>query len=67
MDGRDEPGHDDTVNAVTTAISPLAPLHVPDMPSIPGMRLATAAAGIRYAERTDVLLAIFEPGSTIAG
>ena len=67
MDGRDEPSHDDTVNAVTTAISPLAPLHVPDMPSIPGMRLATAAAGIRYAERTDVLLAIFEPGSTIAG
>ncbi len=67
MDGRDEPGQDDTVNAVTTAISPLAPLHVPDMPTIPGMRLATAAAGIRYAERTDVLLAIFEPGSTIAG
>ena len=38
-----------------------------DMPAIPGVRLATAAAGIRYAERTDVLLALFEPGTTVAG
>jgi glutamate N-acetyltransferase / amino-acid N-acetyltransferase len=52
---------------MSTAISPLAPLHVPDMPAIPGVRLATAAAGIRYAGRTDVLLAIFEPGTTVAG
>jgi glutamate N-acetyltransferase/amino-acid N-acetyltransferase len=37
------------------------------MPAIPGVRLATAAAGIRYAERTDVLLALFEPGTAAAG
>ncbi|MGA9201215.1 MAG: hypothetical protein WBZ67_12005, partial [Pseudolabrys sp.] len=41
--------------AMSTTISPLAPLHVPDMPAIAGVRLATAAAGIRYAGRTDVL------------
>ena len=42
---------------MSTAVSPLAPLHVPDMPVIAGVRMATAAAGIRYAGRTDVLLA----------
>jgi len=52
---------------MSTAISPLAPVHVPDMPAIRGMRLATAAAGIRYADRIDVLLTIFDPGTTAAG
>jgi glutamate N-acetyltransferase/amino-acid N-acetyltransferase len=37
------------------------------MPVIAGVRLATAAAGIRYAGRTDVLLALFDPGTTAAG
>ena len=31
------------------------------------MRLATAAAGIRYAQRTDVLLAVLAPGTQVAG
>ena len=48
-------------------ISPLAPAQFPDMPAIDGVRLATAAAGIRYAGRTDVLLALFEPGTSVAG
>jgi glutamate N-acetyltransferase/amino-acid N-acetyltransferase len=48
-------------------ISPLAPTSVPQMPGIAGVRLATAAAGIRYAERTDVLLAILDKGTTVAG
>jgi glutamate N-acetyltransferase/amino-acid N-acetyltransferase len=52
---------------MSTAVSPLAPKHVPDMPAIAGVRLATAAAGIRYAGRTDVLLALFDPGTTAAG
>ena len=52
---------------MSTSVSPLAPVNVPDMPAIPGVRLATAAAGIRYAERTDVLLALFEPGTAVAG
>src|SRR5262249_59851369 len=54
-------------DAMSTAVSPLAPKHVPDMPAIKGVRLATAAAGIRYAGRTDVLLALFDKGATCAG
>jgi glutamate N-acetyltransferase/amino-acid N-acetyltransferase len=52
---------------MATAVSPLAPTSLPQMPAIEGVRLATAAAGIRYAGRTDVILAIFEPGTTVAG
>jgi glutamate N-acetyltransferase/amino-acid N-acetyltransferase len=52
---------------MSTAISPLAPQQVPDLPAIAGVRLATAAAGIRYAGRTDVLLALFDAGTTTAG
>lgn len=48
-------------------VSPLAPKSVPDMPAIAGVRLATAAAGIKYAGRTDVLLALFDPGTVAAG
>ncbi len=50
-----------------TAISPLAPSSFPEMPPIAGVRLATAAAGIRYAGRTDVLLALFDAGTAVAG
>ena len=52
---------------MSTAVSPLAPQQVPDMPAIVGVRLATAEAGIRYANRTDVLLALFDIGTTTAG
>ena len=52
---------------MSTAISPLAPKHVPGMPKIAGVKLATAAAGIRYAGRTDVLLALFDEGAEVAG
>src|SRR6476469_8318844 len=54
-------------NPMTTTVSPLAPEHFPDMPPVAGLRLATAAAGIRYADRTDVLLALFDPGTAVAG
>jgi glutamate N-acetyltransferase / amino-acid N-acetyltransferase len=50
-----------------TTISPLAPKQVPAMPEIAGVRLATAAAGIRYRGRTDVLLALLDKGTTVAG
>jgi len=49
------------------AISPLAPKLVPEMPDIPGMRIATGSAGIKYQGRTDVLLALFDEGTTVAG
>ena len=52
---------------MSSAVSPLAPTEVPDMPAIAGVRLATAAAGIRYKNRTDVLLALLDPGTTVAG
>ena len=52
---------------MSSAISPLAPTDVPDMPVIAGVKLATAAAGIRYKGRTDVLLAIMDKGTTVAG
>jgi len=48
-------------------ISPLAPKIIPDMPAIAGVRLATAAAGIRYRDRTDVMLAVFDEGTSVAG
>ncbi len=49
------------------AVSPLAPDSFPDLPVIGGVRFATAAAGVRYAGRTDVMLANLAPGTTIAG
>jgi glutamate N-acetyltransferase/amino-acid N-acetyltransferase len=52
---------------MSTSVSPLAPTNIPDMPAIDGVRLATAQAGIRYANRTDVLLALFDAGTTVAG
>ena len=52
---------------MSTAVSPLAPTNVPEMPELAGVRLATAAAGIRYKGRTDVLLALLDPGTTVAG
>src|SRR3981189_3796372 len=52
---------------MSTPVSPLAPTDVPDMPAIAGVKLATAAAGIRYQGRTDVLLAVMDEGTTVAG
>ncbi len=52
---------------MSAVISPLAPKHIPDLPPIAGIRMATAAAGIRYTGRTDVLLALFDEGTTAAG
>jgi glutamate N-acetyltransferase/amino-acid N-acetyltransferase len=37
------------------------------MPVIAGIRLATAEAGIRYKNRTDVLLAVMDKGTAVAG
>jgi len=53
--------------AASSPVSPLAPTSVPDMPAIAGVRLATAAAGIRYKGRTDVLLVLMDKGTTAAG
>ena len=52
---------------MSSIVSPLAPTDVPAMPEIAGVRLATAAAGIRYSNRTDVLLAVLDKGTAVAG
>src|ERR1700742_4162824 len=52
---------------MSTSVSPLAPTDVPAMPEIAGVKLATAAAGIRYKGRTDVLLAVLDAGTAVAG
>jgi glutamate N-acetyltransferase/amino-acid N-acetyltransferase len=47
--------------------SPLAPARFPDLPVIEGARFATVAAGVRYKDRPDVMLAELAEGTTIAG
>jgi len=52
---------------MSSIISPLAPKTTPHLPAIAGVRLAAAQAGIRYRDRTDVMLAVFEPQTSVAG
>lgn len=50
------------------SVSPLAPAGgFPDLPVIDGVTFATVAAGVKYKDRTDVMLAELCPGSVIAG
>lgn len=53
--------------AAGQAVSPLAPKSYPSLPPLAGVRLSTGAAGVRYKDRTDVLLAVLSPGSQVAG
>ncbi len=54
------------VDAMNT-VSPLAPKNFPEMPALPGLRLATTACGIRYQGRHDLLLAELAHGTAVAG
>ena len=47
--------------------SPFAPAHLPEVPQVPGVRLAACEAGIRYANRTDLMMAVLDAGTTVAG
>ena len=47
-------------------VSPLAPDRFPDMPAIAGLGLATAASGLKYTGRDDMLLMHCDKGSSIA-
>jgi glutamate N-acetyltransferase/amino-acid N-acetyltransferase len=53
--------------AAPAPLSPLAPKKYPALPIIEGVRFATAAAGVRYPGRTDVMLALFEAPAVVAG
>ena len=48
-------------------VSPLAPKATPTLPPIEGVRIATAQAGIRYRDRTDVLYMTFAKDTAVAG
>ncbi|PCJ88759.1 MAG: bifunctional ornithine acetyltransferase/N-acetylglutamate synthase [Hyphomicrobiales bacterium] len=51
----------------TESISPLAPKQQPILAAMDGLTFSTAAAGIKYSGRDDVLLVQFEHGARIAG
>ena len=53
--------------AAPAPLSPLAPKTYPALPPIAGVRFATIAAGVRYAGRTDVMMALFDRPVTVAG
>ena len=50
-----------------TKVSPLAPEAFPSLPVIEGVTFSAAQAGVRYQGRTDVMLALLAPGTTMAG
>jgi glutamate N-acetyltransferase/amino-acid N-acetyltransferase len=53
--------------AAPAPLSPLAPKKYPAIPPIVGVRFATIAAGVRYADRTDVMMALFDEPAAVAG
>ncbi|WP_417413071.1 bifunctional glutamate N-acetyltransferase/amino-acid acetyltransferase ArgJ [Hoeflea sp.] len=52
---------------MSSDISPLAPSSYADLPPIAGVRIDTAAAGIKYKNRTDVMLMVFDKPAAVAG
>ena len=48
-------------------ISPFAPKQLPVLHPVEGVRVAACEAGIRYRGRKDLTLAIFDPGTVVAG
>ncbi len=53
--------------AYTTKPSPFAPKTLPLLAPLAGVRFATAQAGIRYKDRTDLMVAVMDEGTTAAG
>ncbi len=53
--------------AKTQYISPFAPKALPDVPTVQGVRFATAEAGIRYQNRTDLMVTTLSEGTVVAG
>jgi len=47
--------------------SPLAPKITPELPSLEGVTLSAVNAGLAYNDRVDVMLALLDPGTTVAG
>lgn len=51
----------------TTTRSPFFPERLPRLPAIAGVRFAAAEAGIRYRGRQDLMVAVLDEGTTVAG
>ena len=47
--------------------SPFAPTQLPLLPRLEGVKLAACEAGIRYQGRTDLMVAVMDPGTAVAG
>lgn len=48
-------------------IAPLAPKHYPDLPALEGVRIGSIEAGIKYKNRKDLCLFVFDEPAEIAG
>jgi glutamate N-acetyltransferase / amino-acid N-acetyltransferase len=53
--------------AKIAATSPFAPTQLPALSGLEGLRLAACEAGIRYQGRTDLMVAVMDPGTAVAG
>jgi glutamate N-acetyltransferase / amino-acid N-acetyltransferase len=53
--------------AKTSKVSPFAPTILPKLAPVAGVRFATAEAGIRYKNRTDLMVAVMDEGTAAAG
>jgi glutamate N-acetyltransferase/amino-acid N-acetyltransferase len=52
---------------MSSKISPLAPKTYAKLPPVDGVHIATAEAGIKYRDRTDLLVMTFAEGTEVAG
>jgi glutamate N-acetyltransferase/amino-acid N-acetyltransferase len=48
-------------------VSKFAPQVLPEIPPVEGVRFAAGVAGVRYKGRTDVMLALLDEGTQVAG
>ncbi len=62
-----ETAHFSKVIDMDFAPSPFKPDRFPDLPPVAGVRLAACEAGIRYQGRLDLMLAVFDGGTTVGG
>jgi glutamate N-acetyltransferase/amino-acid N-acetyltransferase len=52
---------------MSAKVSPLAPKSFAELPPVEGVRIATAEAGIKYKNRTDLMVMAFDAGTEVAG
>ncbi len=64
---RKTPKTGNTTGKAAHLVSPLAPKSLSRLPPLAGVRLASGAAGVRYKDRTDVLVVVMAPGTQVAG